>query len=160
MIFIGMALLSLLWMQQVLAQQSEVAQLVVLQVKEINKIGLVGGPLTLRINRISEGATQPDPAVDGTTKLLWTSNGDNRKIAVASNVTSPRFILKIQAEKISEGAGMAEPRVTLSGSETHDLIVGVRRSAGGCTLKFTAVADASQGVGSEAHLITYTITGC
>jgi hypothetical protein len=131
-----------------------------LQVRELNKIGLIGGPLTLRIGSLSEDALKPDVAVNASTKLLWTSNGDNRKIAVASNITSPRFILRIRAEQLSPGAGIAEPEVTLKDNEPRDLILEVRRSAGSCTLKFTAAADAEQGVGSESHLITYTITGC
>ena len=140
------------------AQDRTTTQLVMLQVREINKIGLVGGAVTLQVG--SAGGDRLEPSTDASTRLLWTSNGDNRKIAVASNVTSPRFVLRIQAEQINPGSGVAEPEVTLSDNEPHDLILGVRRTAGGCTLKFTAAAEPEEGIGSESHLITYTITGC
>ena len=68
-------------------------------------------------------------------------------------------MLKIEAEKSGPGVGIAEPEVTLSDNAPHDLIVGVERSSGTCTLRFTAVANVEQGIGSEMHLITYTITG-
>jgi hypothetical protein len=148
----------LLW-QSVYSQQVTSTQVVTLRVMELNKIDLVGGPLTLQINSINDNAGEPNPAVDASTKLLWTSNGDARKIAVGSDIASPRFILKIEAEKSGSGAGIAQPEVTLSDNSPHDLILGVQRSAGSCSLRFKALASAEEGTGSESHLITYTITG-
>ena len=145
--------------QHAYSQQATATQVVMLRVMELNKIDLVGGPLTLQINSINDNAAQPNPAIDASTKLLWTSNGDARKIAVGSDIASPRFILKIEAEKSSSGGGIAEPEVTLSDNAPHDLILGVQRSAGSCQLKFTAIADVKQGTGEESRLITYTITG-
>ncbi len=141
------------------SQQATSTQVVTLRVMELNKIDLVGGPLTLQINSVNDNTVQPNPATDASTKLFWTSNGDARKIAVGSNVASPRFILRIEAAKSGSGAGIAEPEVTLSDNAPHDLILGVQRSAGSCKLTFTAVAEVEQGIGSESHLITYTITG-
>ncbi len=157
---IKLLLFFLLVLQRVAAQDATATQTVMLQVQELNKIDLVGGSLTLQINRIDDAARGPNPAVDVSTKLLWTSNGESRKIAVASDVTSSRFVLKIQAERLSPGSGVAKPEVTLSDNEPHDLILGVQRAAGSCTLKFTALANAAEGTGLESHLITYTITGC
>lgn len=153
------ALAAILPDQRVYAQQGTSTQVVTLRVMELNKIDLVGGPLTLQINSIHDDAPQPSPAVDASTKLLWTSNGNARKIAVGSNIASPRFILKIEAEKSSSGAGIAEPEITLSDNAPRDLILGVQRSAGSCHLKFTAIADVEEGTGTESRLITYTITG-
>ncbi len=140
------------------SQDRTTTQVVMLQVREINKIDLVGGAVTLQLSDAS--GDRIEDAVDASTKLLWTSNGDDRKIAVASNVTSPRFVLRIQAEQLSPGSGIAEPEVTLSDKAPHDLILGVHRTAGGCTLKFTAASGPEEGRGLESHLITYTITGC
>lgn len=153
------AFTAILGTQSAYGQGATSTQVITLRVLELNTIDLVGGPLTLQINTINDNTAQPDPAVDNSTKLLWTSNGDSRKIAVGSNVASPRFILKIEAEKSGSGAGIAQPEVTLSDNAPHDLILGVQRSAGSCQLRFTAIADAEQGTGSESRLITYTITG-
>jgi hypothetical protein len=158
-IVIPLGLIGILSAQAVYSQQATSTQVVTLRVVELNKIDLVGGALTLQISNIDENAGQPNPAIDASTKLLWTSNGDARKIAVGSDVVSPRFILKIEAKKSGSGNGFAQPEVTLSDNSPHDLILGVQRSAGSCNLRFTAVATAEQGVGSESHLITYTITG-
>jgi len=152
-------LTGILGIRRSFSQEATSTQVVTLRVMELNKIDLVGGPLTLRINSINEGTVEPNPAIDASTKLLWTSNGDARKIAVASDIASPRFKLKIEAEKSGSGPGIAQPEVTLADDSPHDLILGVQRSAGSCQLKFTAVADVAQGTGSESHLITYTITG-
>ncbi len=140
-------------------QKSAARQILTLQVMELNKLDLVGGPLTLQIVGLNEDAVQPSPVTDANTKLYWTSNGDTRKIAVASNITSPKFVLKIEAEKTGTGAWTPEPEVTLSDNAPHDLVVGVERSSGSCTLKVTALANVEAGTGSEQHLITYTITG-
>jgi hypothetical protein len=158
-IVVGAAFYGILFSQSVYSQQTTSTQVVTLRVMELNKIDLVGGPLTLQINSINDNAGQPNPAIDASTKLLWTSNGDARKIAVGSDMTSPRFILKIKAEKSGSGAGIAQPEVTLSDNSPHDLILGVQRSAGSCNLRFKALASVEEGTGSESHLITYTITG-
>ncbi len=151
--------LGLLIVPPAFGQKSTARQTITLQVMELNKLDLVGGPLTLQIGGVNDGALEPNPATDASTKLYWTSNGDTRKIAVASNITSPNFILRIEAEKAGNGPGKAEPEVTLSDNAPHDLLVGVERSSGSCTLKFTALANVAAGVGTEQHLITYTITG-
>ena len=153
-------LLTVLAASSMCAQDATTNQVVMLQVKELNKIDLIGGPLTLVIGGSGGNSVQSGTATDVSTKLLWTSNASNRKIAVASNIASPRFVLRIQAEQLSPGAGVAEPEVTLTNGEPHDLILGVQRAAGSCTLKFTAAAGPEEGVGTESHLITYTITGC
>jgi hypothetical protein len=141
------------------AQGGQATQVVMLQVLELSKIDLIGGSIKLQIDGASENAFEPDPSIDVSTKLLWTSNGENRKITVGSDNASPRFTLRVAAESISPGAGLAAPEVMLSSNEPHDLILGVRRSAGSCKLKFTALASAEEGIGSESHLVTYTITG-
>ncbi len=152
-------LLTLSVAQSTRAQKASTRQIVTLRVMELNKLKLVGGPLTLRVAGVDANAVQPNPESDASTTLYWTSNGDTRKIAVASDITSPKFVLKIEAEKTGKGNWMAEPAVTLSDNMPHDLVVGVERSSGSCTLKFTALANVEAGVGSEQHLITYTITG-
>jgi len=141
------------------SQNASATQAITLRVMELNKIDLIGGPLNLQIASINDNAAQPNPAYDASTKLCWTSNGDTRKIAVASNLASPRFMLKIEAERSGTGSGTAKPEITLSDNAPHDLILGVERSSGACTLRFTAMANGEQGIGTETRTITYTITG-
>lgn len=157
-IVVGIAILALGFFP-LRAQESATRQVLILRVVELSKIDLVGGPLILRINAIDVNANEPNPAVDAKTKLLWTSNGDDSKITVGSNHVSSRFTLRLEAESISPGAGLAASEVMLKENQPQDLILGVRRSAGSCTLRFTAVANVEQGTGSESHLVTYTITG-
>jgi len=158
-IVIATVLMGMIVSERVCSQQASSTQVVTLRVMELNTIDLIGGPLTLQINSVNDNAGQPNPAIDASTKLLWTSNGDARKIAVGSDLASPRFILKIAAEKSGSGTGIAQPEVTLSDNSPHDLILGVQRSAGSCSLRFTALATSEEGTGSESRLITYTITG-
>jgi hypothetical protein len=43
-------------------------------------------------------------------------------------------------------------------SNPRDLVLNVGRSLGNCTLKYTGTALASQGVGTDVHTITFTVT--
>jgi hypothetical protein len=156
---VSLAILLAFFAPSTWAQKSVATQVVTLRVMELSKVDLVGGPLKLQVSKIDEKAFQPEPATDASTKLLWTSNGENRKITVASNATSSRFLLRIEADGVSEGSGIPANGVTLADQDPHDLILSVRRSAGSCRLKFTAQANAEQGIGTESHLLTYTITG-
>jgi hypothetical protein len=112
----------------------------------------------MTINSDDPSQPEPSPIINSSTKLVWTSNGDSRKITVASNNSSSRYSLRLAAEDVSAGAGLAASEVSFLDNATRDLIVGVTRSAGSCTLRFTGSAAVEQGTGIENHLITYTIT--
>lgn len=139
-----------------LGQASQARQVVTLQVVELNKIDLSAGKrLGLTIDELSSQTA----AVSTKTKLVWTSNGENRKITVATNSSQSRYLLRVEPENVNASSTVAASGVSFSDNSTHDLIVGVSRSAGSCTLKFMGIADVVQGPGTESHLITYTITG-
>ncbi|HEY6951753.1 MAG TPA: hypothetical protein VI758_05065 [Bacteroidota bacterium] len=140
------------------AQMSSATQILTLSVKELNAIDLVGGEIDLQINRVSETTNQPLPAENAGSRLLWTSNGENRKITVATNNTAARFSLRIIAKNVST-SGSSATEVILNGDAPKDLIRSVSRSSGSCTIKYIAAADVSEGTGTEHHLVTYTITG-
>ncbi|HTP79085.1 MAG TPA: hypothetical protein VMM57_01635 [Bacteroidota bacterium] len=141
------------------AQRASVTQVIRLQVLELNTIDISGGPVTLKITDFDPETSNPSPAMSGATRLVWTSNGENRKITAESDRSGSKFDLRLSAQDVSSGSGVSSSDVVFSDNSTHDLIVGVSRSAGSCTLQFTGAATLEKGVGSETHTITYTITG-
>jgi len=88
------------------------------------------------------------------TNLLWGINSGLKKVVVNSSVAAPLFTLKLAA--LSPSQGTAAPQVTLSTTAT-DLLLNVGRSSGNCVLQYTAEALASQGTGTDAHTITFTV---
>lgn len=140
------------------AQGSTTKQVLTLQVMELNKIDLVGGSLALVINNVDPNDLYPLPSANTKTTLVWTSNGESKKITVARNGTSPKYSLRVVAENITSRTGLAASEVTFSDYSTHDLIVGVSKSSGRCVIRFTAVASVEQGTGLDMHVITFTIT--
>jgi len=140
------------------AQGSSTQQSLILRVMELNKLGLIGGSLKLTIDKLYADQFAPAPVVNANTTLLWTSNGENKKITVASNNNNPRYALRVAPQEMSPGAGVAAPEVSFSDNKNHDFIVGVNRSAGKCVIQFTAAADVAKGIGSDTHVITFTIT--
>jgi hypothetical protein len=149
--------LLLLMLPSILPAQGESGQQnLMLQVTQLNKIGLTNPSVNLIIDQApAEGDMIIASNSDGS--ILWTTNGENRKITVASNRTSSRFILKVLAENISKFGGTAGPEVTLDDNRDHNLIVGVSRTAGSCVLRLTAIASLTEGIGNETRVLTYTI---
>ena len=94
-------------------------------------------------------------AVDQTTTLLWGVNSANRKVTVNTNLVSPLFALKLLALNPTS-PGTAAPEVTLSTTPT-DFLLNIGRSTGTCSLRYTGVALASQGTGTDTHTITFTV---
>jgi hypothetical protein len=138
------------------AQGESSQQNLMLQVTQLNKIDLTNPSIYIIIDKApSEGDVIITSNSDGS--ILWTTNGENRKISVASNRTSSRFILKVFAENISKFSGTAGPEVTLDDERDHNLILGVSRTAGRCVLRLTAIASLTEGIGSETRILTYTI---
>lgn len=150
------ALLILLLQPASQAQNGKAQQQLIMRVNELSAIDLSVPSLNLIINQAPiEGDFITASNSDGF--LLWTTNGENRKITVASDQPSPRYTLKVLAENISNKGGVAGPEVTLNDDKNHDLILGVSRTAGRCVLRLTAISTLEEGIGSESRLLTYTI---
>ena len=152
-------MLSFLFSVRLLGQQASTDQVLTLQVLEINKIGINNNAVALIIDQASLEDGTPVPATNEDGVLVWITNGDNKKITVASNNPSPRFLIKVVALDVATSAGVAAPEVILSDNTTKDLVTGVSRVSGRCKIKYTAAAKISDGIGSETHIITFTITG-
>jgi hypothetical protein len=133
---------------------------VTVTVEAINELNVAAGDapdpaITLKISTATAGQ-EPDAVYDETCTLEWTTNEASKKITAETDLAEQKFTLKVLATNVTGGA--AAPEVTLSTTAT-DFVTGVAETTGGCTLKYTASATAAQGTGSDAHTVTYTITG-
>jgi hypothetical protein len=156
----GAVALVLLTLSTAVAQeQANTNQILTLQVVESNKIDISQKSLTLVINSASLETGAPVEAVNEDGLLIWLTNGDNKKVTVASNSPSPRYLVKMRAMDISGGSGIAAADAILNDNTTKDLVTGISRSFGRCKVHLAASAKVSDGVGSETYTITYTITG-
>jgi hypothetical protein len=153
------AMLVALAVGSTLAQDASTTQTLTLQVTETNRIDVSQRSLTMVINQASLETGNPVEATDDNGNLIWITNGENKKITVATNNAAPRFLVKVQALDITGSTGVAAPEITLKDNTVQDLVMGVTRSWGKCKIRFMASAKVSDGVGTETHLITYTITG-
>ena len=128
---------------------------VTVQVNAITAVQVTSGTVNLNITNAVVVAGQDEMTVtDQSTNLLWGVNSSGRKVTVSTNLASPRYTLKILAMNPTQG--MAAPEVTLS-SAPQDLLLGIGRSSGTCTLRYTGTALASQGTGNDIHVITFTV---
>jgi hypothetical protein len=127
---------------------------VTVQVNAISELTLAGGDVTLTTGPPVAGR-EPDAVANTDCALAWTSNQADMRITVATGLAAPTFVLKVVAQNVT--GGTAAPEVTLS-STPADLVTGVSRTPGGCTLRYTAWATTAQGIGSDVHTVTYTLT--
>jgi hypothetical protein len=141
------------------AQVVSARQIITLEVHELNVIDVNMEALTLTIHEADVRAGVPLPAINSDGALFWMTNGENKKITVASNNAAPRFTLKLLAVDIQQSAGVLLPEISLNDAQTKDFIVGVSRTTGRCQIRYTASTQISAGVGRETYIITYTITG-
>ena len=129
-------------------------QSVTVDVDVVNELEATGTVL-LTIASATAGSDL-NAEVDSTTAdLLWTTNDVSRKITVASDLTTPMFHLSVLAEDVSGGTAAAE--VEFADATAQDLVTGVATNVGGCGLKYSAVASAADGVGTDSHTLTFTI---
>ncbi len=91
---------------------------------------------------------------DQTSTLLWGTNSSLQKITVNTSLVTPLYTLKLLA--VTPTSGTAASEVNLAGT-AQDFILNIGRTSGSCGLRYTAVALASQGTGTDAHTITFTI---
>ncbi|MGB2868905.1 MAG: hypothetical protein WBD36_10665 [Bacteroidota bacterium] len=113
------------------------------------------GTVNLDISGANAVAGQNSMSVtDQTSSLSWGTNSSLQKITASTSLAAPLFSLKLLA--VTPTTGVAAPEVTLT-TTAADLVLNVGRSKGSCTLKYTGIALASQGTGSDAHTVTFTV---
>lgn len=128
---------------------------VTIQVLPVSDVRIIGGGVSLSSSTANVTAGQNLITVtDQSTQLQWATNSSAQKITVSTNLAAPLFALKLLALNPTRGA--AAPEITLS-TTSANLITGIGRSLGTCTLQYTGVAYASQGIGTDNHVITFTV---
>jgi hypothetical protein len=140
-------------------QEANTSQILTLQVIETNRIDISQKSLTLVIDQASLESGAPVEAVNENGVLVWITNGENKKVTVASNNPSPKFLVKMRALDITGGSGVAAADALLNDNTTKDLISGISKSFGRCKIHIAASAKVSDGIGTETYTIAYTITG-
>ena len=136
--------------------QTTARHTVTVQVSPITVVQVSGGTVNLNVTNAVAAAGQNTMTVtDQSTSLLWGVNSSTRKITVSTSLAAPHFTLKILA--LNPTQGTAAPEITLS-TAPQDFLLGIGRSTGTCSLRYTGVALASQGTGNDVHVITFTVS--
>jgi hypothetical protein len=128
-------------------------------VNPVSIIQINGGTITLNItgaNAIA-GVDQMSSAPNESSTLIWGTNSTPRKITIRTNLTPQLFTLK--AEALNPTVGTTAGEVTLStAAYDYNFITNIGTSTGSATVRYTGVALASKGTGTDSHTITFTIT--
>ena len=128
---------------------------VTVQVSSVTAVRVTSGTVSLNITNANAVAGQDLMTVtDQGTQLLWGVNASQRKISVQSSLAAPKYTLRLVA--INPTRGTAAPEVTLNAT-ARDFLLNIGRSSGTCTLRYTGSALASQGTGTDVHVITFTV---
>jgi hypothetical protein len=141
------------------AQDASDNHRVTVRVMEINTLEVRGGDLVLTLDALDPAdASLFVPARDESAALAWSTNGADRKITVESDLASPRYTLSVAAFDV-RGGGSALGSVVLDAANgAQDLISGISRETADAHLEYVARADVADGIGSETHTVTYTLT--
>ena len=128
---------------------------VTVTVATINNIQVSSGTVNLAISGANAIAGLDQmTATDQSTSFLWGINSSLKKVTVSTNAVAQQFTLKVEA--INPTQGTASPQVTLT-TIANDFLINLGRSSGSCSIKYTGIALASQGTGTDSHTITFTI---
>jgi hypothetical protein len=137
------------------AQYGTASHSVTVTVAEITSVSVSTGSVSLAITGAGVAAGQDlMTTTDQSSSILWGINSSNKKITAKTDLVSPQFALKLLA--IGPSRGSAAPEMTL-GTTAQDLLLGIGRSRGTATLRYTGIASATQGIGTDSHIITFTV---
>lgn len=129
-------------------------QVLTLQVVELNKIDVVGAFI---VNGVGPENFRPASPKNVKSVLVWTSNGDNKKIAV-SRCGPSSDSLRVITEEVSVTAGAASKETWVSGNTSRDLIVRLSKSAGSCTIRMLPTSRDGKETSTVINNVTFTIT--
>jgi len=139
----------------VLAQIGTDAHTVTLQVDQITLLAVDRGSVNLSVDGSTAVPGQDEIVVsDQSSLLLWGTNVSARKVTASTSLAAPLFTLRLAAG--SPSAGTPAPEQVLS-TLAADFLRDIGRSSGSAQIRYTGVALASQGPGSDTHVITFTI---
>jgi len=91
-------------------------------------------------------------------QLLWTTNCEGVKVTVQSNMGTDQqdYNLLVRAVNLNSN-GISRGWVVVS-DKSSNLITGIVREIGGCSLEYQAKPKARKKTEPDEHIITYTIT--
>ncbi len=128
---------------------------VTVSVQPITVIQITGGIVNLTVTGSSAIAGQDQMIVtDQSSTLIWGTNSSLRKVTVNTNLSPQIFTLEVVA--VNPTVGTATPTITVT-TTPNDFLLNIGRSKGTCGILYTGIALASQGTGTDAHTITFTI---
>lgn len=128
---------------------------ITVKVQAITVLQIIGTIVNLNISGSNALAGQDQMmTTDQTSTLAWGTNSSLKKITANTSLAAPKFTLQLVA--VNPTFGTAASQMTLS-TTANDLLLNIGRSSGTCSLLYTAVALASQGTGTDAHTITFTV---
>jgi len=128
---------------------------VTVTVQPITVLQVTSGVVNLDItNAQATAGVDQMVVIENTTQLLWGTNNSSQKITAVSNLAAPVYTLQIEATSATQGSAAGAVTLTSTGG---DLLTNIGRTSGSCTLQYTALVLASQGIGSESHLVTLTV---
>lgn len=143
-------LLTLLLSSALFSQPSKTNQVITLQVVELNA-------LSVSTQYVSLASRAFDRESKAAIQLIWTSNGEDRKITVARRSTEPGWPLLIVIKNTDES--VVEKGLELNDTTTLDLFRGLSRSAGSRVIEFSVGTVMDQIANTDFQSIIYTITG-
>jgi hypothetical protein len=124
-----------------------------------------GGPVQLVVASAPAGADLP-PAEDESSRLSYRLRSPQAvKIAVATNCPGQRFSLSVQARNVTSGTAQGAIPLTHNMAPT-DLVRDITlpsvlcfffRCVGTADLRYRSVVRAEDGLGSDDHIVQYTI---
>jgi hypothetical protein len=129
---------------------------VTVQVSVITKLSVTAAAVNLNVTSANAVAGQNAMTVSNqSSQILWGVNSSLRKITARSNLAAPTFQVQLVAVNPTRGTAAAQQILSTT---AKDLLLNIGRSLGSATLGYSATVLASQGTGTDAHTITFTIT--
>lgn len=129
---------------------------VTVRVNQVTVVQVSSGSVSLTISGANAIAGQDlMSVVDASTTFLWGTNVSQRKVTTQTNLGAPVFTLKVLASSPTQGTAAAE---SILGTTAQDFLINIGKSSGSCQIQYTGEALASQGTGSDAHTVTFTVT--
>lgn len=150
-------ILACVWLcpSPVLAQIGTDAHTVTIQVNQITLLAVDVGSVNLTVDGSTAVPGQDEMVVtDQSSLLLWGTNASAQKVTASTSLAAPLFTLRLVA--LSPSAGTPGPEQVLT-PVAADFLRDIGRSSGSTQIRYTGVALASQGPGSDTHIITFTI---
>jgi len=151
---IAIAIFLLLSTQAAFCQVSR-SHTVTVIVNPVTVMQLSTGTVNLNITGADAIAGQDEMSVtDQSTTIYWGTNCLAQKITIETNLDPQQF--KVMSLAVSQTGGT--PVEAEISTTPKDFLRDIERSSGNTRVRYTGIALASQGIGTDSHLITFTIT--